>query len=396
MGDDLVGLPDDATLAQLLDAFRDAGYWATAVDPQWRAIYVTDEGQRVGAGGLLIGEFFYSTAQIEARLGYGAAVNTIEAMRDSLRTLGGLLLADIDGGRDALRAMVHPELRDLVDEIEPCEREALYYEVPASAFGGAVDLGCVAQRVRDPSGRLVGTVFLLAPTVGMATLFMLAGVGDPEHFRRMQEFARPDRHAAAVLFADLEGSTPLAKQLPTANYFALVRRLTRAVDRCVTEASGLVGRHVGDGVTAFFAAESNGSESAAARACISTARAVQKACAEVAAQHGLEQGQLTMRAGLHWGTTLYIGSITTSGRSEVTALGDEVNDAARIEACAAGGRALASKSLIERLDAADAAALGIDPQLLSYMQLADLDTATDKARRDAPSIAVADLAIGML
>ena len=60
--------------------------------------------------------------------------------------------------------------------------------------------------------------------------------------------------------------------------------------------------------------------------------------------------RLSLRFGLHWGATLYIGRILTAGRSEVTALGDEMNEAARIEACATGGRTLASKSLIERLD----------------------------------------------
>jgi len=34
----------------------------------------------------------------------------------------------------------------------------------------------------------------------------------------------------------------------------------------------------------------------------------------------------------------------------VTAVGDEVNEAAGIEACASGGRMLASKNPIERLD----------------------------------------------
>lgn len=101
----------------------------------------------------------------------------------------------------------------------------------------------------------------------------------------------------------------------------------------------------------------------------------------------------TVRAGLHWGATLYIGSIVTAGRTEVTALGDEVNDAARIEACAAGGRIFVSKDLIERLDPDHAATLGIDPNHLSYTQLADLDTASDKARRDAPTIPVHDISI---
>ena len=53
---------------------------------------------------------------------------------------------------------------------------------------------------------------------------------------------------------------------------------------------------------------------------------------------------------------------------------------------------LASKALLERLDDDDAAALDFDPNNISYTQLADLDTATEKARRDAPAIAVCDIA----
>jgi class 3 adenylate cyclase len=73
------------------------------------------------------------------------------------------------------------------------------------------------------------------------------------------------------------------------------------------------------------------------------------------------------------------------------ALGDEVNETARIEACATGGSALASKSLVERLNGSDAKALGIDVAHTTYTPLADLPTATEKARRDAPSIAVCEI-----
>ncbi len=127
-------------------------------------------------------------------------------------------------------------------------------------------------------------------------------------------------------------------------------------------------------------------------ACIATARAVSAAAREVAGRSNLQPDDAVMRFGLHWGSTLYVGNIATAGRTEVTALGDEVNDAARIEACATGGRVLASKALIERLDPTDAAALGIDPDGVTYTPLADLDTATDKARRDAPALAVCDVA----
>jgi class 3 adenylate cyclase len=160
--------------------------------------------------------------------------------------------------------------------------------------------------------------------------------------------------------ADLEASSPLSRQLSTAQYFAFGRRLVRAADRCVIDAGGIVGRHAGDGIVAFFLTETSGSESAAARACISTARNLRNALADVAARSGLSGLDVSLRFGLHWGATLYMGRILTGGRSEVTALGDEVNDTARIDASATGGRVLASKPLIERLDRADAEVVGLD------------------------------------
>jgi class 3 adenylate cyclase len=97
-----------------------------------------------------------------------------------------------------------------------------------------------------------------------------------------------------------------------------------------------------------------------------------------------------LRFGLHWGSTLYVGRLLTAGRAEVTALGDEVNEAARIEACAVGGRVLVSKDLVERLNPSDASALGIDATVTRFTLLAHLDSATEKARRDAPSLAVTE------
>jgi class 3 adenylate cyclase len=119
--------------------------------------------------------------------------------------------------------------------------------------------------------------------------------------------------------------------------------------------------------------------------------AIRDAAARVASASGLGEEGLVMRCGLHWGATVQVGRLVTAGRLEATAIGDEVNEAARIEACATGGRALASKALIERLSADDARALGIDPDALRYTMLGDLPSATEKARRDAPAIAVCEL-----
>jgi class 3 adenylate cyclase len=386
-------LPEDPTLAQVVAAWSDAGFLAYAVDDHWRITALTDDMASVSRDEHIVGEFMFGPVQIATQLKGRSGANAAPDLRANFSRMVPWLLVDLPGGRDALREMVHPILRDLVDELEPgSDNAAVAFEHPTTSLGTSIDTTSVYVRVRDATGRVVGTVLISKPAVAMSTLFMLAAAGDLGHFERMQHLATSGRRPAAVLFADLEGSAVLAKRLPTASYFRLVRHLTRAADQCVIDAGGLVGRHVGDGVGAFFVAETAGSESAAARACIDAARALQMATREVAARHDLDEDAVTVRAGLHWGATLYIGSIITPGRTEVTALGDEVNEAARIEACATGGRMLASKALLERLDPVDAAALGIDPNHVTYTQLAELDTATDKARRDAPAIAVYDIA----
>lgn len=390
-------LPEDPALAEVASAIRDTGHWGWIVDDRWNVVYATDElrftfGAGVELAQWAIGAHAFGPEAVEASLRWRFGANNTELYRVLFGFLGRWVLADTPGGREELRAIVDPSLRDMVDQLSPADPAAASMKAAGMGFAEVqVDVPIFAIRIRDRSGRLAGTATVTKPAAGMATLGALASMADLGHLERMQRVSRPARRPAALLFADLEASSPLARRLSTASYFALGRRLVRAADQCVIDEGGLVGRHVGDGVVAFFLAESPGSESAAARSCIAATRALRSAIGTVAARSRLEPEDVVMRFGLHWGSTLYVGNITTAGRGEVTALGDEVNEAARIEACASGGRALASKNLIERLDPGDAAALGLDPDRITYTPLTDLDTATEKARRDAPAIAVCDV-----
>ena len=85
-----------------------------------------------------------------------------------------------------------------------------------------------------------------------------------------------------------------------------------------------------------------------------------------------------------------IGQVSSHGRLEVTALGDEMNEAARIEAVATNGRILASKDLLERLVPEDADALELDLAHMHFTAVRLL-SAESKALRDAGSIAVAEI-----
>jgi class 3 adenylate cyclase len=319
---------------------------------------------------------------------------TLDTARRMFSAMGPWVLADAPEGSEQLRESVDPRLVDMLDGVAPADgAAALAYETDGAAMGGKVlyDLKVLVERIRDASGRTVGTSLMFTTAVGMSTVGVAAAIGDLGHFERMQSVAKAKRRPAAVLFADLEGSSALARRLSTASYFTLIRRLARAADQSVIDAGGLVGRHAGDGAVAFFLLDTAGSESAAARACIEASRELAAALPEVAARSGLQADDVVLRFGLHWGSNLHVGNISTPGRSEVTALGDEVNATARIEACASGGRTLASKDLVERLGAADAAALGLDPHHITYTSLGELTTATEKARRDAATVPVCEL-----
>jgi len=399
MGEDAShALPDDPALASAASALGNAGYWAEVVDCQWRYAYVTDD-LRLSFGGLLglqhlpLGVPYFGAEAVDNRLTWRAGANSIDIQRAQFRAIGSMMLHDLGGDRDAFARLVDPRLRDVIDDLEPTEPAPLssYQQIGMTFGSGRLDVPATTMRIHAADGRFAGTAIMYKPAPGMATLSTMAAAGDLGHFARFQGVAKAGRRPAALLFADLEASSPLSRRLSTASYFALGRRLVRAADRCVIDADGLVGRHVGDGVVAFFLTEHAGSESAAARNCIQAARALRSAAAEVAARSDLQPEEAVLRFGLHWGSTLYVGQIQTAGRSEVTALGDEVNEAARIEACASGGLALASKDLIERLEPEDAAALDLDPDRITYSPLGDLSTATEKARRDAPAVAVCEV-----
>ena len=401
-------LPDHPILAAWASALNDTGNFAEILDTNWRYVFVTDElsvtRQALGLPAIPIGAHLLSAEGVQAEL--GGSWPSPEVRRAWFLTAGRYVLASTPGGREELRRLVHPEFADLVDELQSLDHPVVAVLAPlrerAAAFGvaaGSTASGANADMpataftfpIEESHEHVVGFCAVIKPAAGMSLLAAATARADLVHLERMRVVERPDRRPGAILMADLESSTLLSRRLSTAQYFALIRRLIRAADHCIINAGGVVGRHAGDGVVALFLDETTGSESAAASACITAARTLRDALVDIAARSSLSEAELSMRFGLHWGATLYMGRIMTEGRSEVTALGDEMNEAARIEACATGGRMFASKTLIERLNHADANSLGLDTSHMTYTLLTDLSTATDKARRDAPSIAVCEL-----
>ncbi len=347
VGQQTCQLPADPVLQAMAIALRDAGQWGEIVDRDWRWTYMTDDLRR-SYGGLLeladvvLGQHYFGLEAVAARLTWRTGQNTVDTARRAFAQLGDLVLAGTPGGRDELRERVHPQLRELVDRPSPRRVAAQSFEWRywhRQRVAGPRDRRASARRY----GRFAGTALTYKPAASMTVLGTIAGAGDLRHFERMQSVAKPAGRPAAILFADLEASSPLARRLSTASYFALGRRLVRAADQCIIEAGGLVGRDVGDESARSFSPKPRGRNlPPPARASKPRARSAERSARSPSG--AVSRPRTSSWFGLHWGSRLYVGQITTGGRSEVNALGDEVNETARIEACATGGRALASKT----------------------------------------------------
>jgi class 3 adenylate cyclase len=245
-------------------------------------------------------------------------------------------------------------------------------------------------RVRGADGAPTCTIYIYGSTLPAALLALVAR-GNRTQFERMARLERPGRRRAAILFADLQASGTISRHLSSSAYFALVCELWSAGDELVIDHGGMVGKHAGDGVTAFFLVDDLGGASSAAAAAIRAARGLCSVAQSSAARLQDSGEPLHLNVGLHWGANLFMGQVVTGGRLEVTALGDEVNEAARIQHVARGGAVLASKALVEHLDEEDAGRLGVDPSGLRYDLLAEMPGANPKDVRDAGRIPLAEL-----
>lgn len=256
----------------------------------------------------------------------------------------------------------------------------------------ALPISCLAIRFSEEDFTGYARIY----SSGMrASLLSLVARGSEEMFERMSRLVEPGRHPVAIMFCDLEKSADLARRIPSPVYFELLSSLAKAIDDVVVRHDGIVGKHAGDGASAYFLADDHGQVSAAVRAAIVSADEIAERAAkildELCSRYGIGGISAPVNVGLHWGSTVYMGQIVSGGRLEVSALGDEVNDCARLETAARGGRTLASKALLERLSRRDASSLGIDLLGQTYKPLREMENVPRKALRDCAHLPVCEL-----
>ena len=142
------------------------------------------------------------------------------------------------------------------------------------------------------------------------------------------------RRQVTVLFADMVGSTAISERIGEEGTFALVRPIYELMAAAVREQGGSVKDFTGDGIMALFGVPV-ALEDAPLRACragLLIQERLAAVAAEIEAKHSVRP---EMRIGINTGPVVV--AQVRADNAAVTALGDTVNLAARLQTLAVPG-----------------------------------------------------------
>jgi adenylate cyclase len=140
-----------------------------------------------------------------------------------------------------------------------------------------------------------------------------------------------------MLFVDVRGSTALSEKMSPTEFSRLINRFYTTATRIITDEDGLVEKLAGDAVAAFWGAGFAGPDYVAR-----TVRVAQRIVKDMARQ------EIPVGVGVHSGVAYFGVMGTAEGLTEISAIGEEVNMAARIAAQASSGEILLSERAVEQ------------------------------------------------
>ena len=142
-----------------------------------------------------------------------------------------------------------------------------------------------------------------------------------------------------MLFADVRGSSKLARLMSTRDFTRLMNRFYSVSKDVLIEHDAIIEKFVGDEVVGLFLPFMTGAEHA--RRGVDAAEALLRATG-----HGEGEPWLPLGAGVHTGVA-FVGVVGAKASSDFTALGDPVNIAAHLAAQAAAGEILITDATAE-------------------------------------------------
>ncbi len=155
----------------------------------------------------------------------------------------------------------------------------------------------------------------------------------------------------SMLFADIRGSTVLSETMKPVEFSRLINRFYTEATKIIAREDGLVEKLAGDSVAAFWGTGFAGPNYI--RRTIDTAQEL----ARTMVRHEIPVG-----IGVHSGVAFFGAVGTPDGLTDITAVGDEVNVAARLASKAAAGEIIVSERTIQAagLDGSELAARSLE------------------------------------
>ncbi len=141
-----------------------------------------------------------------------------------------------------------------------------------------------------------------------------------------------EERSIVIAFVDLRDFTRMSEARLPFDVVHLLNRYFRAMGEAVEEAGGVVDKFIGDGVMALFGTEGPPDEAAACRAAMAAAQAMSLKLTAMNQAMQDELGEaLRIGIGMHLGPVI-LGMLGHGRTVGLTAIGDAVNTASRLEA----------------------------------------------------------------
>lgn len=154
----------------------------------------------------------------------------------------------------------------------------------------------------------------------------------------------------SMLFADVRGSTALSEKMSPSEFSRLINRFYTQSTKVITEEDGLVEKLAGDAVAAFWGAGFAGPDYV--RRTLNVAQNLSRV---------MLQQEIPVGIGVHSGVAYFGAFGTPDGLVDISAIGDEVNTAARLASKAAAGEIIVSEQALQ--------AAGVDGSTLESRSL---------------------------
>jgi adenylate cyclase len=141
----------------------------------------------------------------------------------------------------------------------------------------------------------------------------------------------------SMLFIDVRGSTALSEKMSPTEFSQLINRFYKVATKIIIDEDGLVEKLAGDSVAAFWGAGFAGTDYVARTVIVAQTLL-----------RSMEEQKIPVGIGVHSGVA-YFGALgAAEGMTEISAIGDEVNLAARLASKAAVGEIIVSEQALNK------------------------------------------------